>query len=78
MVMICYNVDHLGISCGSMMKSEGLLTWSALEHRSVRGFTNDPFHFPCEHILELLIHLGEISPVRCGRLEVDTRHAIVE
>jgi hypothetical protein len=53
-------------------------TWSALEHRSVSRLTNDPFHFPREHSPELLVHLGEVSPVRCGRLEFDARFAIVE
>ena len=40
--------------------------------------TRDPFHFPCNHAPKLLIHLGEVSPVRCGRFEFDARLAIVE
>jgi len=44
----------------------------------VSRFTNYPFHLPREHVPKLLIHLSEVSPVRCGRFEFDTRLAIVE
>ena len=78
--MICYNVDQLGISCQSHTHDGAKrgYTWCTSEHRSVSRLTSDPFHFPCEHVPKPLIHLGEVSPVRCRSFEFDTRLAIVE
>jgi len=53
-------------------------TWSTAKHRPVSRLTNYPFHFPREHVLKLLIHLSEVSPVGCGRFEFDARFAIAE
>ena len=78
--MICYNVGRSLESGAGHTHNSGKRgsTWSAPEHRPVSRLTNYPFHIPREHVLKLLIHLSEVSPVGCRRFEFDARFAIVE
>ena len=39
---------------------------------------DDPFYVPGEHGPKLFVDLGKVSPVGCGRFELDARLSIVE
>jgi hypothetical protein len=41
-------------------------------------FADDPLYIPRELVLELLVDLSKVSPIRCGRLELDARLSIVK